>query len=77
MEPIWFTLSEMALLNLFDPRTGMPVAVLDATALTEMRTGAAHVDSGRLNKGNLHDELGEMVAGLKPGRESPGELRFA
>ncbi|MFJ9587573.1 hypothetical protein [Streptomyces acidicola] len=24
--------SEMALLNLFDPRTGMPVAVLDATA---------------------------------------------
>ncbi|HZE32047.1 MAG TPA: ornithine cyclodeaminase family protein [Actinoallomurus sp.] len=32
--------SEMALLNLFDPRTGMPVAVLDATAITEMRTGA-------------------------------------
>lgn len=32
--------SEMALLNLFDPRTGMPAAVLDATALTEMRTGA-------------------------------------
>jgi alanine dehydrogenase len=32
--------SELALLNLFDPRTGMPVAVLDATAITEMRTGA-------------------------------------
>jgi alanine dehydrogenase len=32
--------SEMALLNLFDPRTGMPRAVLDATAITEMRTGA-------------------------------------
>jgi alanine dehydrogenase len=32
--------SEMALLNLFDPRTGMPIAVLDATAITEMRTGA-------------------------------------
>ena len=32
--------SEMALLNLFDPRTGMPVAILDATAITEMRTGA-------------------------------------
>jgi ornithine cyclodeaminase len=30
----------MALLNLFDPRTGMPVAILDATAITEMRTGA-------------------------------------
>lgn len=32
--------SEMALLNLFDPRTGMPVAILDATEITEMRTGA-------------------------------------
>jgi ornithine cyclodeaminase len=32
--------SEMALLNLFDPTTGMPRAVLDATAITEMRTGA-------------------------------------
>ena len=32
--------SEMALLNLFDPRTGMPKAILDATAITEMRTGA-------------------------------------
>lgn len=32
--------SEMALLNLFDPRTGMPVALVDATAITEMRTGA-------------------------------------
>ena len=32
--------SEMALLNLFDPRTGMPVAILDASAITDMRTGA-------------------------------------
>jgi len=32
--------SEMALLNLFDPTSGMPVAILDATAITEMRTGA-------------------------------------
>jgi alanine dehydrogenase len=32
--------SEMALLNLFDPHTGMPVALIDATAITEMRTGA-------------------------------------
>jgi ornithine cyclodeaminase len=30
----------MALLTLFDPRTGRPVAVLDATAITDMRTGA-------------------------------------
>lgn len=32
--------SEMAILNLFDPRTGMPKAIIDATAITEMRTGA-------------------------------------
>ena len=32
--------SEMALLNLFDPETGMPKAVVDATAITDMRTGA-------------------------------------
>jgi ornithine cyclodeaminase len=32
--------SEMALLFLFDPATGMPKAIVDATAITEMRTGA-------------------------------------
>ena len=32
--------SEMALLNLFDPQTGTPLAVIDATAITDMRTGA-------------------------------------
>ena len=32
--------SEMAMLNLFDPHTGMPVAVLNATSITDMRTGA-------------------------------------
>jgi len=32
--------SEMALLNLFDPRSGTPLAVIDASAITDMRTGA-------------------------------------
>ncbi|OWT80148.1 MULTISPECIES: ornithine cyclodeaminase family protein [unclassified Achromobacter] len=32
--------SEMALLNLFDPHTGKPLAIVDATAITDMRTGA-------------------------------------
>ncbi|MDX5629392.1 MULTISPECIES: ornithine cyclodeaminase family protein [unclassified Brenneria] len=32
--------SEMAMLNLFNPRTGMPVAIVDASAITDMRTGA-------------------------------------
>ena len=32
--------SEMALLNLFDPRNGQPLAVVDAAGITDMRTGA-------------------------------------
>jgi len=32
--------SELALLLLMDPATGVPQAILDATAITEMRTGA-------------------------------------
>jgi alanine dehydrogenase len=32
--------SELALLNLFDPSTGVPLAILDATSITDMRTGA-------------------------------------
>ncbi len=39
--------SEMALLNLFDPRTGMPLAILDATAITDMRTGAVTAIGGK------------------------------
>ncbi|WP_412180743.1 hypothetical protein [Streptomyces sp. ADMS] len=36
----------------------------------------AHVDSGRLNKADLHGELGEIVAGRKPGRASPAETNL-
>jgi ornithine cyclodeaminase len=32
--------SELALLNLFDPRTGAPLAIIDASDITDMRTGA-------------------------------------
>jgi ornithine cyclodeaminase len=32
-----------------------------------------HVDTGRLSPRSLHAELGEIVAGRKPGREHPGE----
>jgi ornithine cyclodeaminase len=32
--------SELALLSLFDPATGVPRAIVDATAITAMRTGA-------------------------------------
>ncbi|MGH6886586.1 MAG: ornithine cyclodeaminase family protein, partial [Geminicoccales bacterium] len=33
----------------------------------------AHVDSGRLSEASLHAELGEIVAGKKPGRERDDE----
>ena len=32
--------SELALLTLYDPRTGAPLAIVDATEITERRTGA-------------------------------------
>ena len=36
----------------------------------------AHVDSGRLSEATLHAELGQIVAGLKPGRESEAETNL-
>jgi alanine dehydrogenase len=33
----------------------------------------AHVDAGLLTRETLHAELGEIVAGARPGRERPGE----
>ena len=33
----------------------------------------AHVDTGRLSEDTLHAELGQVVAGHRPGRESPDE----
>lgn len=33
----------------------------------------AHIDSGRITEKNLHAELGEIVAGRKPGRERDDE----
>lgn len=39
--------SELAVLNLFDPATGVPTAILDATSLTDMRTGAMTALGGK------------------------------
>src|SRR5262249_13160946 len=33
----------------------------------------AHVETGRLSEETLHAELGQIVAGPRPGRESPAE----
>jgi len=35
-----------------------------------------HVDEGKLDENNLHAELGQIVAGLKPGRESDEETNL-
>lgn len=39
--------SEIGLLNLFDPATGAPVAIINATSITDMRTGAMTALGGR------------------------------
>jgi alanine dehydrogenase len=39
--------SEMAILNLLDPETGVPKALLDATSITDMRTGAMTALGGK------------------------------
>ena len=39
--------SELALLLLLDPTTGVPIAIVDATAITAMRTGAVTAVGGR------------------------------
>jgi len=36
----------------------------------------AHVETGRLSEATLHAELGQIVAGLKPGRESDDETNL-
>jgi alanine dehydrogenase len=33
----------------------------------------AHVEAGKLSERTLHAELGQIVAGLKPGRENDDE----
>lgn len=57
--------SELAILLLFDPRTGVPKAILDASGMT-----------GKLSATTLHAELGQIVAGLKPGRKSEDETNL-
>lgn len=46
-------------------RKGMPFGAL-----------RRHVDEGRLNEGTLHAELGQIVAGIKPGRERDDETNL-
>jgi ornithine cyclodeaminase/alanine dehydrogenase-like protein (mu-crystallin family) len=61
---------ELDLLDVMDK-----VVVDDWREAQSGRFGALrpHVDSGRLSAGSLHAELGQIVAGQRPGRERPDE----
>jgi alanine dehydrogenase len=61
---------ELDLLDVMDK-----VVVDDWREAQSGRFGAlrAHVDTGRLTAATLHAELGQVVAGLRPGRESAEE----
>jgi ornithine cyclodeaminase len=61
---------ELDLLDVMDK-----VVVDDWREAQAGRFGAlrAHVDSGRLTAATLHAELGQIVTGQRPGRQSPGE----
>jgi alanine dehydrogenase len=54
--------SELAVLNLFDPATGAPVAILDATSLTDMRTGAMTALGGKFLARKNSKVLGHIGA---------------
>jgi alanine dehydrogenase len=54
--------SEIGLLALFDPATGMPRALLDATAITEMRTGAVTAIGAKYLARNGSRVLGHIGA---------------
>jgi ornithine cyclodeaminase len=61
---------ELDLLDVMDK-----VVVDDWREAQSGRFGALrpHVDTGRLSTDSLHAELGQVVAGLRPGRESADE----
>jgi alanine dehydrogenase len=54
--------SEFGILNLFDPRTGTPRAILDATVITDMRTGAVTAIGARHLARNNSRILGHVGA---------------
>ena len=54
--------SELALLALFDPTTGVPKAILDATAITDMRTGAMTALGGKYLAKKTSRVLGHIGA---------------
>ena len=54
---------ELALVTLYDPRTGIPVAIIDATEITERRTGAlTALGATHLGRARTRSVLGHIGA---------------
>jgi len=53
--------SELAILAMFDPRTGAPKAILDASGITDMRTGAVTAVGANIWRGKTQS-LGHIGA---------------
>ena len=62
--------SELGLLALFDPSTGVPLAIINATSLTEMRTGA--MTACWL----ICREPGQAIVRVRRGRPTDADSRF-
>src|SRR3546814_20807970 len=62
--------SELAILLLFDPRTGVPKAILDASRITDMRTGAVTAIGAKYLARKTSKILGHVGARGKRGRAS-------
>src|SRR5439155_1087033 len=56
--------THMAMVLLFRPETGEPLAVMDGRLITEMRTAAVSAD-GILSGALIQAEIGEVFAGTK------------
>jgi alanine dehydrogenase len=54
--------SELALITLYDPRTGVPLAIVDGTTITERRTGAVTAVGGRHLAPSAPSVLGHVGA---------------
>jgi alanine dehydrogenase len=65
-----YTPSIVGTLTLFDPETGFPVAIMDATAITRLRTGAASGIATRL----LAREDAQVVALIGAGNQALTQL---
>ena len=69
--------SEFGMLTLMDARTGVPRAVIDATAITDMRTGAMTAVGAKYLAPSEPKVLGHMVSAAAPSGTSNSLIIFS